>query len=78
MLKTMRNNIQSLKPILWIIVGTFILSIFVVWGGAGRLGEGGRAGTLVAVGREPTVIFDHEAHTAPFAFTGKTGFQRRR
>ena len=52
MLKTMRNNIQSLKPILWIIVATFVISIFVVWGGAGRLGEGGKAGTLVAVGRE--------------------------
>lgn len=52
MLKTMRNNIQSLKPILWIIVATFIISIFVVWGGAGRLGEGGKAGTLVSVGGE--------------------------
>jgi peptidyl-prolyl cis-trans isomerase D len=52
MLKTMRKNIQSLKPILWIIVATFIISIFVVWGGAGRLGEGEKTGTLVAVGRE--------------------------
>jgi len=52
MLKTMRKNIQSLKSILWIIVATFIISIFVVWGGAGRLGEGSKTGTLVAVGRE--------------------------
>ena len=52
MLKTMRKNIQSLKPILWIIVATFIISIFVVWGGAGRLGEGEKTGTLVSVGRE--------------------------
>ena len=40
MLKTMRKNIQSLKLVLWIVVATFIISIFVVWGGAGRLGEG--------------------------------------
>lgn len=50
MLKTMRQNIQSLKSILWIVVATFILSIFVVWGGG--LGEQNKAGTIATVGRE--------------------------
>jgi peptidyl-prolyl cis-trans isomerase D len=52
MLKTMRKNVKSLKWILWIIVATFIISIFFIWGGAGRLGEAGRATTLAYVGRE--------------------------
>lgn len=52
MLKTMRKNVKSLKWILWIIVATFIVSIFFIWGGAGRLGEGGRSNTLAYVGRE--------------------------
>jgi len=50
MLKTMRHNIQSLKSILWIVVATFIISIFVVWGGG--LGEQNKAATIVSVGRE--------------------------
>jgi len=50
MLKTMRENIKSLKSILWIVVATFILSIFVVWGGG--LGEQNRAGAIASVGRE--------------------------
>jgi peptidyl-prolyl cis-trans isomerase D len=52
MLKTMRKNVKSLKWILWIIVATFVVSIFFIWGGAGRLGEGGGAGTLAIVGRD--------------------------
>ena len=52
MLKTMRKNVKSLKWILWIIVATFIVSIFFIWGGAGRLGEGGRGNTLATVGRD--------------------------
>jgi|GEM_PF-163165 len=40
MLKTMRQNMKSLKVILWFIVAAFIVSIFVIWGGSGRLGEG--------------------------------------
>jgi peptidyl-prolyl cis-trans isomerase D len=51
MLKTMRKNIQSLKSILWIVVATFILSIFMIWGGAGRLGESSPATTIVALGK---------------------------
>ncbi len=50
MLKTMRRNVQSLKPVLWIVVATFIIAIFAVWGGAGRLGEKTGAGDLARVG----------------------------
>jgi peptidyl-prolyl cis-trans isomerase D len=52
MLKTMRKNVKSLKPVLWIVVGTFIVSIWAIWGGAGRLGESGGANTLAIVGRQ--------------------------
>jgi peptidyl-prolyl cis-trans isomerase D len=50
MLKTMRRNVKSLKPILWIIVATFIVAIFAIWGGGGRVGEAGRSDTLAVVG----------------------------
>jgi peptidyl-prolyl cis-trans isomerase D len=50
MLKTMRRNVKSLKPILWIIVFMFIAAIFTIWGGAGRLGEANRSNTLATVG----------------------------
>jgi peptidyl-prolyl cis-trans isomerase D len=51
MLKAMRKNIKSLAPILWIVIATFIIAIFAVWGGAGRIGEGGSAaGVLATVG----------------------------
>jgi len=50
MLKTMRKNVKSLKPIMWIVVATFIVAIFAIWGGAGRLGEETRADTLVNLG----------------------------
>jgi peptidyl-prolyl cis-trans isomerase D len=52
MLKTMRKNVKSLKPVLWIIVATFVVSIFFIWGGAGRLGEASRSNVLAYVGRE--------------------------
>jgi peptidyl-prolyl cis-trans isomerase D len=52
MLKTMRKNVKALKPILWIIVATFIISIWAIWGGAGRLGEANRTNALATVGRE--------------------------
>jgi peptidyl-prolyl cis-trans isomerase D len=51
MLKTMRKNVKSLKPVLWIIVATFVISIFFIWGGAGRLGEAGRTNVLAYVGK---------------------------
>jgi peptidyl-prolyl cis-trans isomerase D len=52
MLKTMRRNVKSLKPILWLVVLTFIVAIFAIWGGAGRLGEANRTNTLVRIGGE--------------------------
>ena len=42
MLKTMRKNVKALAPTLWIVIATFIISIFAIWGGAGRLGEKGQ------------------------------------
>lgn len=52
MLKTMRKNVKALKPTLWIIIATFIIAIFAIWGGAGRLGESDKAGALATIGRE--------------------------
>jgi peptidyl-prolyl cis-trans isomerase D len=51
MLKSMRKNIKSLAPTLWFVIAAFIISIFAVWGGAGRLGEGGGTDTVVKVGK---------------------------
>jgi len=50
MLKTMRRNVKSLKPILWIVVATFIVAIFAIWGGGVGGGEGGRSNALATVG----------------------------
>ncbi|MGB9863897.1 MAG: SurA N-terminal domain-containing protein [Candidatus Saccharicenans sp.] len=50
MLKSMRKNVKSLSPILWIVIATFVIAIFAVWGGAGRLGEANRTNTIVQVG----------------------------
>ncbi len=50
MLKTMRRNVKSLKPVLWLIVATFVVAIFAIWGGAGRLGEASRSDTLATIG----------------------------
>jgi peptidyl-prolyl cis-trans isomerase D len=50
MLKTMRKNVKSLAPVLWIVIATFIIAIFAVWGGAGRLGEVNRAKAIVQIG----------------------------
>ncbi|MBC7365067.1 MAG: SurA N-terminal domain-containing protein, partial [Candidatus Aminicenantes bacterium] len=52
MLKTMRKNVKSLSPILWIVIATFVIAIFAVWGGAGRLGEANRTNTIVQVGNK--------------------------
>lgn len=48
----MRKNLKSLAPTLWFVIIAFIISIFAVWGGAGRLGEGRETDTLVEVGKE--------------------------
>lgn len=52
MLKSMRKNLKSLAPTLWFVIVAFIISIFAVWGGAGRLGESGASNTLARVGKE--------------------------
>ncbi|MFC2169118.1 SurA N-terminal domain-containing protein [Acidobacteriota bacterium] len=52
MLKTMRKNLKSLAPALWFVIAAFIISIFAVWGGAGRLGESRAVNTLVTIGKE--------------------------
>ena len=51
MLKAMRKNLKSLSPILWAVVAAFIISIFAVWGGAGKLGESRDPDTIVTVGK---------------------------
>jgi len=48
----MRKNVKALAPTLWIVIAAFVIAIFAVWGGAGRLGEAERANTIVSIGRE--------------------------
>ncbi len=52
MLKNMRKNVKSLAPVLWAVIIAFVISIFAVWGGAGRLGEGGGSTAIASVGKE--------------------------
>lgn len=52
MLKTMRQNVKSLKPVLWLVVATFIVAIFAIWGGGTGGSGAGRADTLVRIGGE--------------------------
>jgi peptidyl-prolyl cis-trans isomerase D len=52
MLKTMRKNVKALAPTLWIVIATFIISIFAIWGGAGRLGEQRQEDTIASMGRD--------------------------
>ncbi|MGB8953094.1 MAG: SurA N-terminal domain-containing protein [Candidatus Aminicenantales bacterium] len=52
MLKTMRKNVKALAPILWIVIAAFVVAIFAVWGGAGRLGEGTKSSSVATVGRK--------------------------
>lgn len=52
MLKTMRKNVKALAPTLWIVIATFIISIFAIWGGAGRLGERSREDTIAFLGKD--------------------------
>ena len=48
----MRQNVKSLAPILWFVVIAFIVSIFVDWGGGGKVGGRRAANTLATVGKE--------------------------
>jgi len=59
MLKTMRKNVKSLAPTLWIVIATFVIAIFAVWGGAGRLGEKSRSETIARVGGDRILIDDY-------------------
>lgn len=52
MLKTMRKNVKSLAPTLWIVIAAFVIAIFAVWGGAGRLGEKTGSTTIASLGKE--------------------------
>jgi peptidyl-prolyl cis-trans isomerase D len=52
MLKAMRRNVKSLAPTLWIVIATFIISIFAIWGGAGRLGEKAQTETIAYLGKD--------------------------
>lgn len=52
MLKTMRKNLKSLAPTLWLVIAAFIIAIFAVWGGAGRLGESRETNTLVTIDKQ--------------------------
>jgi peptidyl-prolyl cis-trans isomerase D len=48
----MRKNVKSLAPTLWFVIIAFIISIFAVWGGAGRLGEGRGTNIIATVGKQ--------------------------
>jgi peptidyl-prolyl cis-trans isomerase D len=52
MLKAMRRNVKKLAPTLWLVIAAFIITIFAVWGGAGRLGEARATETIVTIGKE--------------------------
>ena len=52
MLKAMRKNVKSLAPTLWLVIAAFIITIFAVWGGAGRLGEARTTNTIAKVKNE--------------------------
>jgi len=59
MLKTMRKNVKSLTPVLWIVIATFIIAIFAVWGGAGHLGESRQENTIVQIGQASISVEDY-------------------
>jgi len=59
MLKTMRKNVKSLAPTLWIVIAAFVVAIFAVWGGAGRLGEKARSEVIATMGKEKLSMDDY-------------------
>jgi len=59
MLKTMRKNVKSLAPTLWIVIAAFIVAIFAVWGGAGRLGEQARSEVIATMGKDKLSMDDY-------------------
>ncbi|MCJ7580347.1 MAG: SurA N-terminal domain-containing protein, partial [Candidatus Aminicenantes bacterium] len=52
MLKSMRQNVKSLAPILWFVIAAFIVSIFAIWGGGGEIGGKRASNTIATVGKE--------------------------
>lgn len=52
MLKVMRKNLKKLAPSLWIVIAAFIIAIFAVWGGGGRIGEFGQEKPLAIIGKK--------------------------
>ncbi len=52
MLKNMRKNVKTLAPVLWFVILAFIVTIFVDWGGAGRVSGGQGSDTIATVGGE--------------------------
>ncbi len=48
----MRKNVKSLAPALWLVIIAFIITIFAVWGGAGRLGQARTQNTIAIVNKE--------------------------
>lgn len=52
MLKAMRKNVKKLTPSLWIVIAAFIIAIFAVWGGGGRIGEARGEKPLAIIGKK--------------------------
>jgi peptidyl-prolyl cis-trans isomerase D len=59
MLKAMRKNVKSLAPTLWIVIAAFVVAIFAVWGGAGRLGEEARSEVIATMGKDKLSLDDY-------------------
>ena len=52
MLKSMRENVKSLKWVLWLVVAAFVVSIFFIWGASGKLTGDDAGNTLAVIGRK--------------------------
>jgi len=59
MLKAMRRNVKKLSPSLWLVIAAFIIAIFAVWGGGGRLGVMGSEKPLVIIGQKKIYAQDY-------------------
>jgi peptidyl-prolyl cis-trans isomerase D len=55
----MRKNVKSLAPTLWIVIAAFVVAIFAVWGGAGRLGEQTRSEVIATMGKDKLSMDDY-------------------
>jgi len=58
-LKTMRKNVKALAPTLWIVIAAFVVAIFAVWGGAGRLGEKAGSEVIATMGKDKVSMDDY-------------------